>query len=431
MKYSLNFFLRKQSFLIVWCIIAAFGTYFCMYAFRKPFNTGLYEGYQLFGLSYKTILIITQVLGYMISKFLGIKVISELKANQRIYLIISLIVIAEIALVVFGLVPFPYNWVFMLLNGLPLGMVWGVIFSFLEGRKITEFIAIGLSINLVIGSGILKTIYLTIIHLTPISEFWMPAFIGLLFLPIFCFFVWMLAKIPAPTQGDLQNRNKRKPMTKQEKNGLLQEFSIGFWAVALIYVMLTVIRDFRDNFSVEIWKSLHVTFDKNTFAQSEMLVGFFVLILLVSVGFIKQNDRAFAYIQFLVLLGILACGLSTWLFEQGSIKAYNWIIFLGISFFLPYLLIQTLYFERFIAVFKLNANAGFFVYICDSMGYLGSVLLMIYREFFIKELSWVNILINMGYSIFGLSLILWIVSILFFYRKQRQFDYSFSPKTPY
>ena len=418
MKYSLNSLLQKQSFLIFWCIIAAFGTYFCMYAFRKPFNTGLYEGYVLFGLSYKTLLIITQVLGYMISKFLGIKIISELRPNKRILLIISLILISEFALVLFGLVPFPYNWTFMLLNGLPLGMVWGVIFSFLEGRRITEFISVGLSINLVMGSGILKTIYLTIKDLTPISEFWMPAFIGLIFLPIFSFFVWMLAKIPPPTMQDLLHRNKREPMTKIKKNALLKDFSIGFWAIVLIYMLLTTMRDFRDNFSVEIWKSLDVVFDKNTFAQTEMIIGFFVLLMLISVGFVKNNEKAFVYVQVLILFGILACGTSTWLFQKGNISAYNWMILLGISFFLPYLIIQTLYFERFIAVFNLNANAGFFVYICDSMGYLGSIFLMFYREFFMKELSLVNILINLSYGILGLCLALWTISIWFLGRKQ-------------
>ena len=295
MKYSLNYFFKNQFFLIFWCIIAAFGTYFCMYAFRKPFNTGLYEGYYLFGLSYKTLLIITQVLGYMLSKFLGIKVISELQPNKRILLIISLIVISEFALVMFGLVPFPDNWIFMFLNGLPLGMVWGIIFSFLEGRRITEFISVGLSINLVMGSGILKTIYLTISDKTQISEFWMPAFIGLGFMPIFIFFVWMLVKIPPPNATDLANRNRRIPMKKAEKRNVLKEFSIGFWAVVLIYMMLTTIRDFRDNFSVEIWKSLNVVFDKNTFAQTEMIIGFFVLCLLISVGFIKENNKAFIY----------------------------------------------------------------------------------------------------------------------------------------
>lgn len=420
MKKLLRKALQNQTFLIIWCIVAAFGTYFCMYAFRKPFNSGLYEGLNLWGINYKTILIISQVLGYMLSKFLGIKVISELKTNQRILLIISLILIAEFALILFGITSFPYNFVFMFINGLPLGMVWGVIFSFLEGRRITEFISVGLSINLVMGSGILKTIYLTIRELTNISEFWMPAFIGLVFLPIFMIFVWMLAKIPSPSIRDLHQRTQRHPMHREEKRKILNEYGFGFFAVVLIYMILTTIRDFRDNFAIEIWRELNVPFDKNTFSQTEIIIGIVVLGLLISVGFIKENRQAFAYIHALILTGILACGLSTWLFQEGRISAFDWMILLGISFFLPYLLIQTLYFERFIAHFKLTANAGFFVYICDSMGYLGSVILLFYREFFIKDLSWLTILINLSYLVFGLSLVLWVISVWFFTEKRNR-----------
>lgn len=141
-------------------MIASFGAYFCMYAFRKPFNTGLYEEFELWGMGYKTVLIISQVAGYMISKFLGIKVISELRASQRIRLILELILFAEGALLGFGLIPFPFNFVLLFFNGLPLGMVWGVVFSFLEGRRATEIISFGLSISLIVASGILKTIYL-------------------------------------------------------------------------------------------------------------------------------------------------------------------------------------------------------------------------------------------------------------------------------
>jgi hypothetical protein len=61
----------------VWCVLAAFGTYFCMYAFRKPFTAGTYAGEELLGVEYKTVLVVAQVLGYTVSKFLGIKVVSE------------------------------------------------------------------------------------------------------------------------------------------------------------------------------------------------------------------------------------------------------------------------------------------------------------------------------------------------------------------
>src|SRR5579859_262530 len=128
----------SKVFFIIWCMLAAFGTYFCMYALRKPFNAGLYQGYHLWHIDYKAILIIAQVLGYMASKFIGIKVISELRPENRQKLIICLILVAELGLLLFGLIPPPYNFACLFLNGLPLGMIWGIIFSYLEGRRFTE-----------------------------------------------------------------------------------------------------------------------------------------------------------------------------------------------------------------------------------------------------------------------------------------------------
>jgi len=199
-------------------MIAAFGTYFCMYAFRKPFNAGTYSGYQLWNLDYKAILIIAQVLGYMTSKFIGIKIISELKPRNRKKLIICLILVAETALLLFGLVPPPYNFLCLFLNGLPLGMVWGIVFSYLEGRIFTETLAMGLSISLIISAGFLKTIYFDVQAAIPaLTEFWLPFVIGLLFLPLFLLFVWMLSVIPAPTAEDVLFRSPRLPMNKKIK----------------------------------------------------------------------------------------------------------------------------------------------------------------------------------------------------------------------
>jgi hypothetical protein len=67
-----------------------------MYVFRKPFSVATFEGMELFHVDYKIILIIAQVLGYALSKFIGIKVVSELKAKPSI-LFVGLISIAELA----------------------------------------------------------------------------------------------------------------------------------------------------------------------------------------------------------------------------------------------------------------------------------------------------------------------------------------------
>src|SRR5262245_13912257 len=47
-----------------WCVVAAFGAYFCMYLFRKPFTVAEFKGIELAGIDYKTVLLISQVAGY-------------------------------------------------------------------------------------------------------------------------------------------------------------------------------------------------------------------------------------------------------------------------------------------------------------------------------------------------------------------------------
>ncbi|MEZ6111840.1 MAG: DUF5690 family protein [Pirellulaceae bacterium] len=72
---------RSSTVRLLIAASAAFGTYFCMYAFRKPFTAGTFEGQEIWGLGLKTTLVISQLLGYMLSKFIGIKVISEMRAE--------------------------------------------------------------------------------------------------------------------------------------------------------------------------------------------------------------------------------------------------------------------------------------------------------------------------------------------------------------
>lgn len=403
---------------IVWCMIASFGAYFCMYAFRKPFNTGLYEEFELWGIGYKTVLIISQVAGYMISKFLGIKIISELHASQRIRLIVGLILFAEVALLGFGLVPFPFNFVFLFFNGLPLGMVWGVVFSFLEGRRFTEIISFGLSISLIVASGMLKTVYLEVHALLPaISEFWMPFVMGLLFLPLFCFFVWMLSAIPAPSQEDKLLREERVPMGRKDKLRALKEYGFGLFCLIITYALLATLRDFRDNFSVEIWNEIAVHWDSTVFSQTEMISGVIVLLAVGAIAIFKNNVRAFWATLSLIAFGILSSGLSTLLFQWGLLSPFLWMLFLGTGLFLAYIPMQIALFERMIAAFRIKSNAGFFVYICDSIGYLGSVMLLLYKEFFSKSLHWSAVMIKFSYLTTFISIALMLAAFIFFYRK--------------
>ena len=126
---------------VLWAGGTALLSYSLVYALRKPFTAAEFEGLQVYGMDYKIAVSIIQLLGYVSAKLLGIKYISELRPEGRLKFIIGSAALSEISLIAFGVLPIPYNIVALYFNGLSLGCMWGVIFSFLEGRRTTDILA--------------------------------------------------------------------------------------------------------------------------------------------------------------------------------------------------------------------------------------------------------------------------------------------------
>lgn len=138
---------------ILWAGGAALLSYSLVYALRKPYTAAGFDGLEAFGMDYKVVVTIAQILGYVLSKFIGIKLISELKRENRMKFILISIILAEASLILFGLLPAPYNIGAMFLNGLSLGCMWGIIFSFIEGRRMTDILTSLLGVSMVISFG--------------------------------------------------------------------------------------------------------------------------------------------------------------------------------------------------------------------------------------------------------------------------------------
>src|SRR5690348_11658064 len=89
--------------LVLWIAgLAAFSTYFCMYAFRKPFTAGTFTDQFVDDFALKSALVIAQLLGYMLSKFIGIPMLSSLREQHRARVLVGLILFAEAALIGFA-----------------------------------------------------------------------------------------------------------------------------------------------------------------------------------------------------------------------------------------------------------------------------------------------------------------------------------------
>lgn len=86
----------RSSFSVgLYAAIAAFLTYTIIFGFRKSFTVCTFDGMRFWGFGYKTLLVLSQMLGYLAAKFYGIKFIAELKRLGR-YKIVLLFVVKAI-----------------------------------------------------------------------------------------------------------------------------------------------------------------------------------------------------------------------------------------------------------------------------------------------------------------------------------------------
>src|SRR5262249_29751242 len=196
-----------------------------MYAFRKPFAAAKFSGAHFLGtaVDLKTAFVISQIIGYALSKYLGIKVCSEATRGRRARLLVGLILCAEAALFLFALTPPAVQVVALFLNGLPLGMVWGLVVRYLEGRRTSEFLLAALSCSFIVSSGIVKDVGRFLLT-CGVSESWMPFAVGLLFLPPFLASVWFLDQLPSPDAADMAARARRQSMNGRQRRDFVRQF---------------------------------------------------------------------------------------------------------------------------------------------------------------------------------------------------------------
>jgi MFS family permease len=415
-KEKVSIWLSSQNRAIstLYISLAAFLTYACMYGLRKPFTVAEFKGIIVWGMDYKTLLIISQVVGYALSKFLGIKIISEMKRNSRAISIILLTGISECSLILFGLVKPPAGMIFLFFNGLPLGMIWGLVFSYLEGRRTTEILGTVLSISFIVSSGFVKSVGKILMTSFHLSDFQMPWITGMIFYIPLIGLVWLLDKTPDPTMEDELYRTKRIPMDKKQRKNIFSEFAAGLIIMIIAYMLLTVYRDLRDNFAADIWKSIGYGGNSLVLTWSELPIAIIVFVVMSSVMLIKNNKKAFIINNLIVLSGFMMIGISTLVLKAGLINPVTWMILLGLGTYLGYLPFNCLLFDRLIAAFGSAANAGFFIYLADSFGYLGSVGTLIFKNFNEKELSWFNFLMTTSYGMAISGSILIILSLFYF-----------------
>lgn len=408
----------RDTRVAVYAALISFLTYAMVYAFRKPFTVGTFDQVPaVFGIPYKDILVISQVLGYMSSKFYGIRFIAELKTIGRGRTILILVGISWVSLLFFAIVPAPWNVPFLFINGFPLGMIWGIIFSFVEGRRATDFIGAALAVSFIFSSGFVKSVAKWLMVEYQVTEQWLPFVTGLVFLLPMLLLVFLLERIPAPSETDISTRVTRLPMNKQERKDFFMHFRPGLILLIIIYVFLTIFRDIRDNFAADIWKELGFGNQPSVFTSTEVPITLLVLLLISSMILIKNNRRAFFITHFIIITGFLIAGISSLLFVWHILLPFEWMTLVGLGLYMGYIPFNCILFDRMIATFRYAGNVGFLMYLADSFGYLGSVGVIITKTIFDAKLSWTTVYSTGVIILSVIGVITTFLALLYFNKK--------------
>jgi hypothetical protein len=213
-------------------------------------------------------------------------------------------------------------------------------------------------------------------------------------------------------------RTRRQPMHHEDRKKFISAFLPGIILFVIAYIILTVFRDFRENFAAEVWKTLGYGNSPSIFTQTETPISIAVLIIIGSLMFIKNNNTAFMINHIIIITGMILIGVSTFLFEQRFIDAPVWMILIGLGLYLGYVPFNSVFFDRLIATFHYTGTVGFIMYVADAFGYLGNIGVLIFKEFSYAKLSWLQFFISAGYLVSVSGSILIFSSMIYFHLKR-------------
>jgi len=361
--------------------------YTCVYAYRKPFTVGNYQT-EYWNVSLQTLLIMFQAAGYMASKFAGIKFISELSPSRRVIAATGLVTLSWLCLLGFAVLPDKAGLILMFLNGFFLGFLWGIIFSYLEGRRATDLMGAIMAVSFIFAGGFTRTVGSWVMIGLNVGAKWMPFVTGLLFLLPLILLMTLMNRLPPPDSDDIHARTVRRPMNRRDRKQMLRYFGPGVLVIVGAYLLLTVLRDIRDNYMSNIWSELGFSGNYSVFTYTETTTSVIVLAAMAFIVMIGRNISALRVVHLIIIAGFcISTGVSV-LFLRGHVSGAVWMQWVGIGLYMGYIPFNCIYFERLIATFRIAGTAGFLMYFADAFGYMGSVGVMLTKELLRADMQW-------------------------------------------
>lgn len=323
-------------------------------------------------------------------------------------------------------------------------MVWGLVVSYLEGRRTAEILLAGLSCSFIISSGIVKHfgravmagdgaewwhgvpwLSQQVVRLVgPVSEGWMPFAVGLHFLPVFLLSVWMLNQLPATTEVDVEERAERTAMDGSSRFAFIKEFFLGILVLCLAYLLLTIYRDYRDNFQVGIFEGMGYNGENSEGIMSRS-EGWVSLAIVVGLGALYALRYVFKRAGLLLvwlymIIGIVLMAGGVLMYQAGAISGFKFMVFSGIGAYMCYVPFGSVMFDQIIASTRFKGNAVFAIYLADAVGYVGVVAFLLSKDSVFGHVSKLEIYLGLTWTMVVVGLVCLFWTYCYFRKKERR-----------
>ena len=184
--------------------------------------------------------------------------------------------------------------------------------------------------------------------------------------------------------------------------------------------LLVALRDIKEDFLVKIFDVAGSGYSSWIFAQLDSIVSLIILIIFGLMVFVRNNMRVLLILLSLVILGMLTMSFISLRYEALQLSPVVWLFIQSLCLYLAYLCFQTIFFDRFIACFRIRGNVGFFIVLIDFIGYLGTVIVLAVKEFLNPDINWLSFYNQLaGYVGLGCS-VLFVGAWVYLYRQAKR-----------
>ena len=212
------------------------GTYVAKYPlFLVEYN----EDDTIFDIPLKDWLSYAFTVGFFIGKWPAYKFVPSITRSQRLHVLIVLFTLTSFFFTMFLPLQGPYSApikiISILIGSICCSAIFGIEFTYLEGRSNGDTYIAAVNCTVFFGSSICRAVGSALIRWGVVDS-WMPILLVVLYAPITLMSLFCLDAIPDPTHADVVSMGDRTTMTSMEKSAFITNHIFGLVPLLIGYV---------------------------------------------------------------------------------------------------------------------------------------------------------------------------------------------------